>query len=172
MTLEELSAQYRDSANLIKLRLSELRRSLKVADDPEDIWHIKRRIAKLTPILTEMNTLAWWTENYYKIGGADRFDRYGLGAKQPARSYSKKTGGDITANLRRRIDRMSTSCVRGVPPEAEVYYTDCPGTGRTQEHCQPNSSPSRRQGEEVREVCTDVGQLFGLDISSRRRNKK
>jgi hypothetical protein len=36
--------------------------------DPEAIWHIKRRIAELTPMLTQMNELAELTAHYYDKG--------------------------------------------------------------------------------------------------------
>ena len=38
------------------------------AEDPEQIWHIKRRIAELTPMLTQMNELAELTARYYERG--------------------------------------------------------------------------------------------------------
>ena len=38
------------------------------ARDPEEIWHIKRRIAELTPMLTQMNELAELTARYYERG--------------------------------------------------------------------------------------------------------
>ena len=36
--------------------------------DPEEMWHIKRRIAELTPMLTQVNELAELTEHYYERG--------------------------------------------------------------------------------------------------------
>ena len=36
--------------------------------DPEAVFQIKRRIAELTPILTEMNELAELTAHYYERG--------------------------------------------------------------------------------------------------------
>ena len=36
--------------------------------DPERIWHLKRRIAELTPMLTECNALAKICEHYYEPG--------------------------------------------------------------------------------------------------------
>ena len=36
--------------------------------DPEEIWHIKRRITELTPMLTQMNELAELTAHYYERG--------------------------------------------------------------------------------------------------------
>lgn len=65
MTLKEVSQGYRDTAALLRGRLSQLRRMLRSAQDPEEIWHIKRRIAELTPVLTQMNELAELTEHYY-----------------------------------------------------------------------------------------------------------
>ena len=41
---------------------------LAAATDPEEIFHIKRRIAELTPMLTEMNELAELTARYYERG--------------------------------------------------------------------------------------------------------
>ena len=52
MTLEELSRCYEEAAVPLRTRLRELRTMLANAEDPEEIWHIKRRIAELTPMLT------------------------------------------------------------------------------------------------------------------------
>ena len=41
---------------------------LEKATDPEEIWHIKRRIHDLTPMLTQMNELAELTAHYYDRG--------------------------------------------------------------------------------------------------------
>ena len=68
MTLQQLSGGYRDSAQLLRARLRQLRYMLAGAEDPEEIWHIKRRIAELTPMLTQMNELAELTERYYEKG--------------------------------------------------------------------------------------------------------
>ena len=68
MTLAELSLGYRESAVLLRRRLRELRQSLAVCEDPEEIWHIRRRIAVLSPILTEMNELSELTARYYERG--------------------------------------------------------------------------------------------------------
>lgn len=68
MTLREMSAQYEASAALLRARLKELRGMLAETEDPEVIWHIKRRIADLTPMLTQMNELAELTARYYERG--------------------------------------------------------------------------------------------------------
>ena len=68
MTLKELSLCYEAAAVPLRERLRELRQKLSVCDDPEEIWHIKRRIAELTPILTQMNELAELTAHYYDRG--------------------------------------------------------------------------------------------------------
>ena len=52
----------------LRARLRELRFMLAEATDPEEIWHIKRRIAELTPMLTQMNELAELTARYYEKG--------------------------------------------------------------------------------------------------------
>ena len=68
MTLTELSIGYGESAALLRRRLRELRQMLAASDDPEEVWHIKRRIAVLSPILTEMNELSELTARYYERG--------------------------------------------------------------------------------------------------------
>ncbi len=68
MTLAELSKCYEEAAVPLRNRLRELRLLLAAAEDPEEIWHIKRRIAELTPMLTQMNELAELTARYYERG--------------------------------------------------------------------------------------------------------
>ena len=68
MTLAELSSAYEESAVLLRVRLRQLRQALAASRDPEEIWHLKRRIAELTPILTQMNELAELTAHYYDRG--------------------------------------------------------------------------------------------------------
>ena len=68
MTLAELSAGYEASAVLLRARLAQLRRLADKAEDTEELWHLKRRIAELTPMLTQMNELAELTAHYYDRG--------------------------------------------------------------------------------------------------------
>ena len=68
VTLEEMSAQYRQAAVPLRRRLHLLRQMLAAAQDPEEIWHLQRRIAELTPMLTQVNELAELTAHYYERG--------------------------------------------------------------------------------------------------------
>ena len=68
MTLKEMSACYEEAALLLRNRLKQLRRTLEQETDPDAIWHLKRRIADLTPMLTQMNELADLTAHYYDRG--------------------------------------------------------------------------------------------------------
>lgn len=68
MTLAELSAAYDYSASLLRRRIWYLRRELNKTEDPEVRWHLKHRIAELTPMLTQMNELADLTAHYYDRG--------------------------------------------------------------------------------------------------------
>lgn len=68
MTLQELSLCYEAAAVPLRARLRQLRQALAQAEDPEEIWHLKRRIGELTPILTQMNELADLTAHYYDRG--------------------------------------------------------------------------------------------------------
>ena len=68
MTLAELSKDYEAAAVPLRARLRELRRLLAAETDPEAVWHLQRRIAELTPMLTQMNELAELTAHYYYRG--------------------------------------------------------------------------------------------------------
>ena len=68
MTLAELSAGYEASAALLRARLAQLRRMAARTEDAEELWHLKRRMAELSPILTQMNELAELTAHYYDRG--------------------------------------------------------------------------------------------------------
>lgn len=67
-TLTEMSAEYEASAALLRTRLRLLRQELEKAEDSEAAWHLQRRIAELTPMLTQMNELADLTAHYYERG--------------------------------------------------------------------------------------------------------
>ena len=68
MTLAELSRCYEEAAVPLRARLRELRQALAATEDPEEVWHLKRRIGELTPMLTQMNELAELTAHYYERG--------------------------------------------------------------------------------------------------------
>lgn len=68
MSLTPLSSAYRESAGLLRARLRELRQQLSQAEDAQEVFSLKRRIAELTPLLTEMNELAELTAHYYDRG--------------------------------------------------------------------------------------------------------
>ena len=68
MSLQELSREYEASAALLRARLRQLRQEMAQTQDSEEIWHLKRRIAELTPMLTQMNELAELTAHYYERG--------------------------------------------------------------------------------------------------------
>lgn len=66
--LHELSADYEAAAVPLRQRLRELRILLAAAADPEERFHLKRRIAELQPMLTQMNELTELTAHYYDRG--------------------------------------------------------------------------------------------------------
>ncbi len=68
MTLAEMSRDYEYAAQLLRQRLKELRALAAAEEDPEKLWHLQRRIAELTPMLTQMNELAELTARYYERG--------------------------------------------------------------------------------------------------------
>ena len=68
MTLAQMSKDYEAAAQLLRQRLKLLRQLAAETEDPEALWHLKRRIAELTPMLTQMNELAELTARYYERG--------------------------------------------------------------------------------------------------------
>lgn len=72
MTLRELSAQYERSAQLLRVRISELRRRKKMT---QELFWLERRMAALAPMLRQMNELAELTAHYYERG-YDRNEGY------------------------------------------------------------------------------------------------
>lgn len=68
MTMQELSRCYEEAAVPLRERLRQLRQMLATETDPEEIFRIRRRIAELTPMLTQMNELAELTAHYYDRG--------------------------------------------------------------------------------------------------------
>lgn len=65
MTLRELSYEYSLRASAISLRLRELRRAAKEAEDPAVRCALKRRIRELEPLLQEARELTLLTRHYY-----------------------------------------------------------------------------------------------------------
>ena len=68
MSLASLSPVYEESARLLRQRLQQLRARLPEAETSEEYWQLKRRIAELSPMLTQMNELAELTAHYYDRG--------------------------------------------------------------------------------------------------------
>ena len=68
MSLQEISKEYEASANLLQARIRLLRRQMDQTQDPDEAWNLRRRIAELTPMLTQMNELAQLTAHYYDRG--------------------------------------------------------------------------------------------------------
>ena len=68
MTLEEMSLAYEAAAMPLRLRLQQLRAALAQTTDPEEAFRLKRRIAELAPMLTQVNELAELTAHYYERG--------------------------------------------------------------------------------------------------------
>lgn len=114
MTLKELSAQYEASAQLLRDRLRDLRILYAKTDDPDEKWRIKRRIAELTPMLTQMNELSWLLEHYYTVGGGDHDDRYGFNGKR-IRRKNKVSKKDTKPHCPERTDGEPAPDISGIP---------------------------------------------------------
>ena len=171
MTLEELSEQYNVAAEPLRKRLSELRHRMAGTDDPEEIWHLKRRIAELTPMLTQMNELTWLLAHYYEIGGADRDDRYGFNGKRKHKAIKRKTDGDPAPDIAERINRFAARDLLVIPLREEENGADRTGAGREQEHHLSDAPACRNEGSALHEVLPDVSAFFDPNPKRNRRRK-
>lgn len=160
MTLKELSAQYEAAAQPLRVRLRELRGQLAQTSDPEEIWHIKRRIAELTPMLTEMNDLAWMLEHYYERGGADRDYRYGFNGIRKPKSNQREADEDIAPDLKRRTKRFATANLLGLSFREENHYADSSGTECEQKHSMQDIAACGTESEALLEVLQGVSSFF------------
>ena len=68
MTLQELSAQYAQSAQLLRGRLSVLRKQKKAAQEADERFWLDRRILALSQMLRQTSDLAELTAHYYERG--------------------------------------------------------------------------------------------------------
>jgi len=75
MTMLELSRTYQDSAELLRLRIQELRASRKRTADKEEAHRLQSRIDALAPLLREARELAYLTAHYYdrRYRGSGRY---------------------------------------------------------------------------------------------------
>ena len=144
MTLSELSLCYEAAAVPLRIRLRELRQAIQEADDPEEIWHLKRRIAELTPMLTQMNDLSWLLEHYYTVGGGDHDDRYGFNGKRIRRKKKvpPKSAGPYRSE---RIDGVTASDVFGIPHQENDNSPDSRSKRRTQKHRKSYAAKGRAE---------------------------
>ena len=66
MTLSEMSLSYRDSAEVLRLRLIELRLARRQCRTRKQIQALDARIRALSPLLRQCRELAELTGNYYE----------------------------------------------------------------------------------------------------------
>ena len=145
MALNDLSAEYQHSALLIKNRLVALRRELKATTDPEVAWGLKRRIAELTPMLTEMNELAELTARYYERGYY-RNEKYSANCfadtfKDPGR----ETLSHHISDCRERDDGSPAGYVSRVLPRGKDDSADSRRKESQQKHREQKLATSRRK---------------------------
>lgn len=100
MTLKEISQSYRDAAVPLRKRLSELRTARKATTDPEEIFHLDRRIAALTPMLTQCNELAELTAHYYDRGYY-RNDAYTVNGIPEVRAWTEEVAIVLSGPLQK-----------------------------------------------------------------------
>ena len=67
VTLLEISREYREEADALRVRISQLRRELTRCPDQEK-FYLQQRIANLTSLQRETRELAQLLEHYYERG--------------------------------------------------------------------------------------------------------
>lgn len=163
--MKELSDQYRESAQLIRQRIRELRGMLALTDDPEEIWHLKRRIAELTPMMTQMNDLAWMLEHYYERGGSDYDNRYGLNGKRRIREKKPHKKNNVAYHSG-GTDGDSTPDFSGLPHSGHDRYQDSSHKGGKQIYRKSYFEVCRTENTQIHELHLDfedeiVDRIFG-----------
>lgn len=150
MTLLELSDEYEKSADLLRKRLAELRRLKKSASDPEERWHIERRIQQLTPMLTDMNRLAELTRHYYDRGHyrSEIFTVNGIRCGLEKRTSKK----GVTEDYIGTVDGIPTGYAVGSCSPRCATGRVRKNKGRKQKHRQPDPAPGPGEGQEVQPV--------------------
>lgn len=68
MTLRALSEEYKASAQQISERIRRLTEAERAQKDPVEAERLRRRVAELRPLLTQVNELAVLTYHYYDRG--------------------------------------------------------------------------------------------------------
>lgn len=158
MTLNDMSAEYRQSAELLSKRLAELRGLLKEAKDPEEIWHIKRRINELTPMLTEANELAWLLAHYYDKGG-ERCDRYAFNGIRRRRGQKTLPKKDHDENSAGRTYRSSATDISSTSFSGNVGNADCQQVGDLQKLSMSYLTSCGEQSPQGNEISLGVSDI-------------
>lgn len=169
MTLKEMSKQYEAAARPIRERLRELRAKLAQTNDPEEVWHLKRRIAELSPMLTQMNDLAWMLDHYYEKGGGCRDERYGFNGKRKTKDNPQEANKDLTPDFKRRINRFATGDFLGLSLRDEAYHADSCGEIGEQEHRQQDIEACGTESETLCEILRGIGDPFPRHPNRNRR---
>lgn len=155
MTLGEMSAQYQRSAQKLRERLAHLRSLLKNTDDPEEVWHLKRRIAELAPLLTEMNELAELTAKYYERGHyrSEKYSFNGLRNRFAKTAENRFANEDSSGG----IDGIPTGYAHRVLSEGAVADGLRKRKRRKQVHGVQDPCPGGEESPALREVLMNSG---------------
>lgn len=114
MTLMELGAEYRKSADIVKAQLVDLRLKKKTETDQSKLFDIEYRIKVLTPVLTELNKTAERCTNYYGNdkqisvkcnGNGMECDSRGNRRKRSCTGNRERIYGEIADDNAKRVNR-------------------------------------------------------------------
>lgn len=159
MSLSDLSADYEHSAMLLRARLAELRSELRGTEDPEHVYKLKRRIADLVPILTQMNELSELTARYYERGyyRNEKYTSNCFGARPRGVKAAK---GDLVEHNATGVDGAPAGYVHAVLPGRSDDPADRKEQRREQKYRESYAGESRVQDTSNHEVSVDVLNKF------------
>lgn len=166
MTLKELAAEYRQSAVPLRKRLRDLRLALELAKTSEERWRIKRRIAELTPMLTQTNKVAHLLEHYYERGYW-RDESISANAFTDRQSRSTKAKRTTAIHRDDRVDGGPAGYVSGVLCEGPYNSKNRRRKRSKQEHRMQNAEAGGKKGSSLRSLSVaQSGQDIDMIVDS------
>lgn len=163
-TLKELSHQYRAAAEPLRARLAVLRAELHTTDDPEAVSHLKRRIAQLAPMLTEMDALAELTDRYYE-SGYYRDERYTTNGIRTSDANEENLRETVSDN-RKRVTSDAEVYTNGMCDKGKITDRRRKGTRCKSEHCIPESERCTEDTPSVLSVLIDTPDALNRLLSA------
>lgn len=149
--MKQLAGEYRNSAELLRTRIRELRAALNGNLSADERFNIERRLATLVPMLTECNKIALLCENYYNRG-IYRDERYTVNG---ITRTPRRTSESIARHNRVGVVPVTARNSEFVPFLRKDNTRNRKNAGREQVNSLPNAEQSKKQSEKVCTISAD-----------------